>query len=63
MHNGFILGCLGTWLLSDAIYSYCLYKQSQSWRGTPQTWAKDHWVRALRGILAIIIIIIGYLNQ
>jgi hypothetical protein len=49
----------GTWILSDAIYSYVLYAHSQSWRGERQSWAKDHWVRLLRAILAIGIIAVG----
>ncbi len=54
-----ILIIIGTWLLSDAIYSYVLYQHSQSWRGEKQSWAKDHWLRAVRAILAILIIVIG----
>jgi hypothetical protein len=51
---------IGVWILSDAIYSYCLYRHgSQSWRGGRQTWAKDHWVRAVRALLAIVIIVVG----
>lgn len=55
----YILGLIDMWLLSDAIYSYTLYAGSQSWRGDRQTWAKDHWVRLVRGLLAIAIIVIG----
>lgn len=49
----------GTWLVSDAIYIYCLYAQSQSWRGDRQTWARGHWVRLVRLILALGVIIVG----
>ena len=49
----------GTWILSDSIYSYCLYVKSKSWRGSSQTWKNDHWIRAVRAILAIGIIIVG----
>ena len=49
----------GTWLISDAIYSYVLYRYSQSWRGDRQSWAKDHWVRAVRLVLAVGIVIVG----
>jgi len=59
MNNGALLATIGTWLLSDAIYSYTLYAHSQSWRGDRQTWLKDHFVRLIRAILAIVIIIIG----
>ena len=49
----------GTWLLSDAIYSYVLYKHTQSWRGDKQNFAKDHWVRLVRGLLALGLILVG----
>ncbi len=56
---GKLLVGLGVWLISDAIFSYTLYVGSQSWRGTKQTWAKDHWVRLVRLICGVIIIIVG----
>jgi hypothetical protein len=49
----------GTWLLSDAVYSWVLYAHTQSWRGDKQNFAKDHWVRLVRAILAIGIIVVG----
>lgn len=58
MMNVFLV-IAGTWLVSDAIYSYHLYAHSQSWRGDRQTWLHDHWVRLLRLILAVGIIIVG----
>jgi hypothetical protein len=54
----FLVG-VGVWLISDAIYSYFLYANSQSWRGDRQTWLKDHWVRLVRLGLAISIVIAG----
>ena len=54
-----ILVGTGVWLLSDAIYSYTLYAHSQSWRGERQSWAKDHWIRGVRAMCAVIIVIIG----
>jgi len=56
----YFLAVSGTWILSDAIYSYVLYAHSQSWRGDRQTWFKDHWIRALRALLAIGILVIGW---
>ena len=56
--NAFLL-IAGTWLMSDSIYSYVLYQHSQSWRGDRQSWAKDHWVRLVRLILSIGIIVAG----
>jgi hypothetical protein len=59
---GYILAIIGTWLLSDAIYSYTLYANAPTYDDKKrQTWKKDHWVRAVRGGLAIIIIVIGAL--
>ncbi len=52
----------GTWIVSDAIYSYALYAHSQSWRGDRQTWFKDHWIRLVRLILAVGIIYVGILG-
>ena len=49
----------GVWLASDAIYSYALYSHSQSWRGDKQNWARDHWLRLVRLVLAVGIVIVG----
>ena len=54
-----ILIIIGTWLLSDAVYSITLYLNSKSYDGEKQTWKRDHFVRVIRGILAILIIVIG----
>ena len=54
----FLVGA-GVWLISDAVYSYCLYAHSQSWRGDRQTWFKDHWVRLVRLVLAVGIVVTG----
>ena len=57
---GYIIGLLGMWILSDAIYSYTLYVNAPSYEGSKrQTWARDHWVRAVRAGVAIVIIVIG----
>jgi len=56
----YLTGLIGCWLLSDAIYSWSLYLNAPSYEGSPkQTFKKDHWVRLLRGILSVILIIIG----
>ncbi len=54
----FLVGA-GVWLISDALYSYFLYAHSQSWRGDRQTWFKDHWVRLVRLVLAVGIVVTG----
>jgi len=57
----YILGLLGMWLFSDAILSIILYLNAPSYAGSPkQTWKKDHWIRIVRAICAIIIIEIGW---
>ena len=54
-----ILTAIGVWLLSDAIYSYTLYAHSQSWRGDRQNFANDHWVRVIRALLGLLLIVLG----
>ena len=57
---GFSLGCIGTWILSDAIYSILLYLNQPGVDGKKlQSWGRDHWVRVLRGCLGIAIMVIG----
>ncbi len=57
----YLLGIIGTWLLTDSIYSITLYLNAPSYDGSPkQTFRKDHWVRIVRAILAISIIIMGW---
>ncbi len=52
----------GTWLLSDSIYSWSLYNGKANWHGNTQNFVHDHWVRLLRGLLAIGIIYIGWVS-
>jgi len=56
--NAFLVAA-GTWLASDAIYSWVLYRQTQSWRGDKQTFLKDHWLRLARLLLAAGIVAAG----
>ena len=55
----YLTGLIGMWILSDAIYSYSLYRGDINYKGNKQTWLTDHWVRAVRGVLGIAIMIIG----
>ena len=58
--TGYILGIIGTWILSDAVYSYTLYANAPTYdNSSKQTWHKDHWVRAVRAGLGIVVIVIG----
>ena len=60
---GYWIGLIGMWVASDAILSYTLYINAPSYDGTPkQTWAKDHWVRAVRLLCGIILMVIGGIN-
>lgn len=57
---GYIIGLIGMWLFGDAIYSYTLYVNAPTYDGIEkQTWKKDHWVRALRAGLSIVLMVIG----
>lgn len=59
---GYYIGLIGCWIFSDAILSYTLYVNAPSYEGSKkQTWARDHWVRAVRGVCGIILMIIGAL--
>jgi len=57
---GYLTGLIGMWILSDAILSYTLYLNAPSYEGSKkQTWKKDHWVRAVRAVCGIGLIMIG----
>ena len=59
-----LLIIIGTWLFSDSVYSISLYLNAPSYEGSPkQTLKRDHWVRILRGIFAIVVIIIGIIHE
>lgn len=55
----YLLGIIGTWLVSDGIYSWVIYLNADNYHGKKQTFLRDHWVRLIRIILGILIIIIG----
>ena len=51
------LAIMGTWLVSDAIYSLLLYLTAPGCEGVKrQTWARDHWVRIVRLLIGLILI-------
>ncbi len=56
---GYWLGCIGTWIFSDALYSLLLYISADGHSGKKQTWMRDHWVRVVRGILGITLVLMG----
>lgn len=56
----YLAGLIGMWILSDAILSYTLYVNAVSYDGSKkQTWKKDHWVRAVRGLCGIALMYLG----
>ena len=55
----YIVGLLGMWIVSDAILSITLYYHAPSYEGSSkQSWGRDHWVRVVRGIIGIALIIL-----
>lgn len=52
-----LLSIVGTWVISDGIYSWVLYANSQSWRGEKQNFKKDNWVRLVRIICGVALVI------
>ena len=59
----YLTGLIGMWIMSDALYSLALYLGKESWRDGKQTWAKDHWVRAVRFVCGVTLMVIGYMGR
>lgn len=52
-----LLAILGTWLISDAIYSIILYLGQPNFDGVKrQTWLRDHSIRIVRGLIGLTLI-------
>ena len=57
---GYIIGLIGMWIFSDAIFSWTVYLHAPSYEGSPkQTFWRDHWVRLARMIASLILMWIG----
>lgn len=57
---GYIIGLIGCWIFSDGVYSWTLYLNAPSYEGSKkQTFTRDHWVRLLRCISGIILMVLG----
>jgi hypothetical protein len=54
------IGILGTILVEDGLLSLMLYMRQPSFDGRQQNWRLDHWVRARRIIIGIVLIVIGW---
>ena len=56
-----MLGAGGCWIFSDAVYSITLYLNAPSYEGSKkQTWCRDHWVRLVRGIIGVVMMLAGW---
>jgi len=54
----YILGILGMWCITDGWFSLSLY-----WKDKEQTFWHDHYIRVIRIIVGIILIILGVTND
>ena len=52
--NSRILGMIGVWLFSDALYSLFIYIQRQD-----QKWWADHSIRVVRGLIGLALMFWG----
>ncbi len=59
---GKILIVCGIWILTDGLISIRLYIGAKDETGKRmQSWARDHSIRILRCLLALVIVVIGFL--
>ena len=57
---GYTIGLIGVWLSRDSIYSIFLYWNAPSYEGSQrQTFRRDHWVRVVRGLIGVALIVLG----
>ncbi len=53
---------IGTWIFSDGILSWTLYLNAPSYEGSKkQTFLRDHWIRLVRVLCGIALMIMGYM--
>lgn len=58
--SNYIVGLIGMWIFSDGIYSWTLYVNAPSYQGnSKQTFKADHWVRLVRILCGIALMVIG----
>ena len=59
----YTVGLIGMWILSDGILSWTLYLNSPSYEvSKKQTFLRDHWVRLVRILCGVALIIVGGLG-
>jgi len=57
---GYVIGLIACWIFGDAVYSYSLYLNAPTYDSNArQTWKKDHWVRAVRAGLSVVLMVLG----
>ncbi len=57
---GYIVGLIGMWILSDGVLSWTLYLNAPSYEGSKkQNFKRDHWVRCVRIIAGVVLMILG----
>lgn len=57
---GYWIGLIGMWVFSDGILSWTLYLNAPSYEGSKkQTFFRDHWIRCIRIILGVVLMVIG----
>ena len=57
---GYIIGLIGMWVFSDGILSWTLYLNAPSYEGSKkQTFRRDHWIRLIRIMLGVALMVMG----
>jgi hypothetical protein len=56
MNHNYILGLIGTWIVSDSLYSLILYKDKG------ESFWKCHSIRVVRLLCGMVLIVMGSLN-
>ena len=60
----YITGLIGMWLFGDGIFSWTLYLNAPSYEGSKrQTFWRDHWVRLVRILCGVVLIVIGGISE
>ena len=60
--TGKFLVAAGVWLLADTVCSIMLYLNAVSYDGKKQSWARDHSIRIVRGVIAVSLVVLGFVN-
>ena len=55
----YTLGVIGAWIFSDGLYSIFLYLNKPAYHRGKQTWKRDHWIRVVRMLLGLYLILVG----